>query len=385
MKLKTGTLRSLIEESNQKPLGDDLETIAWDVCCDTLTALDFLVSKNTIHRDVKPENILYISVPQIGDRSPYRFQLGGFGLSNRSTADAIANVHSRAFMAPEMTQDSATQTTKVDVWSLFVTIIWAMDLQGYRKAPFTAESFPDSAWDEKASNKGQDTYEKQNLQAILDASRDPKVFQVRHMATLDSEKRPSAAQMIVELLDGRGLSTSWPSAYHPAAESQHGCKADAENRIVEKEEKKEEGPKVLELCDGLATPRSQVTLPLPGHMDVKTSHFEPETLQITGQAENTGRQPKSTTRRWQRSAHPSRKRISKGTCQFLGSGVTSRKRRERRHGLRPKERAGNRQVSGRRWKFLPSIPFQTSDRQHRGTGTYTNWRIFSLFSFLFGQ
>ena len=52
-----------------------------------------------IHRDVKPENIIYISHPG----GQYQFQLGDFGLSNRQ-ATAVTFCGTPIYMAPEMYQ-----------------------------------------------------------------------------------------------------------------------------------------------------------------------------------------------------------------------------------------------------------------------------------------
>ena len=88
-----------------------LSTIAYSACDQILQALDFLAVKGIVHRDVKPENILYEAYGHLGEE--YRFQLGDFGLCN-STVDAVTCVGTPFYMAPEVFQHG-TQTDKMDV------------------------------------------------------------------------------------------------------------------------------------------------------------------------------------------------------------------------------------------------------------------------------
>ena len=57
MGLKEGTLESLVES------GADAYAVANSVFPQMLQALDFLTWKGTVHQDVKPANILYVSQP----------------------------------------------------------------------------------------------------------------------------------------------------------------------------------------------------------------------------------------------------------------------------------------------------------------------------------
>jgi serine/threonine protein kinase len=66
---------------------------------------------------VKPENILYVSQPN----GQYQFQLGDFGLCNR-TVSAETYTGSPVYMASEMYLNGS-QTSKLDIWSLFVTML----------------------------------------------------------------------------------------------------------------------------------------------------------------------------------------------------------------------------------------------------------------------
>lgn len=173
MGLKEGSLQSLI--LGGAPTSDI-------VFYHMLQALDYLAVNGIIHRDVKPENILYVTLPN-GD---FHFQLGDFGLCN-TAARAYTEVGTRIFMAPEI-QEGGKQTHKVDVWSLFVTMLWMLNVRQFRSStPF----------------KTNDDVNK----AILDASNEAIVVSIRPMAIVNPEERASAAQMLVELYNGNGLST----------------------------------------------------------------------------------------------------------------------------------------------------------------------------------
>lgn len=178
MGLKEGTVGSLIES------GADASTIADLVFPQMLQALDCIAWKGIIHRDVKPENILYISLPD----GQYQFQLGDFGLCNRAV-DATTHAGSNLYMAPEMYQESE-QTPKVDIWSFFVTILWILDAGEFRQR----------------SNRFKSVAEVRR--AVLSAASNvDSVSKIREMAIVKPEERASAAQMLVKYFDGAGLST----------------------------------------------------------------------------------------------------------------------------------------------------------------------------------
>ena len=137
-----------------------------------------------VHRDLKPENILYDSL----EDGTYRFQLGDFGLSNR-TVDAVSYVESPLYMAPEVLQ-YGTQTPQMDVWSLIVTIVWTMDLHKFRSEAGRLRSLSHI---HKAIVKMAET--SKELQTL------------REMAIIDPNKRATAAQILLRRLDGKGLTT----------------------------------------------------------------------------------------------------------------------------------------------------------------------------------
>lgn len=115
-----------------------------------LQAIDCLAVEGIVHRDVKPENILYTS-----RHGAYQFQLGDFGLSQRANV-STAFAGSPLYMAPE-TRHEGPQTHKADVWSLFVTILWTLDGDGFRTASAGLENNRDEVQRVVASAAETDT------------------------------------------------------------------------------------------------------------------------------------------------------------------------------------------------------------------------------------
>jgi serine/threonine protein kinase len=178
MGLKQGTLESLVESGISIPIVE----LGGAVFHQMLQAIDCLAMEGIIHRDVKPENILYVS--RLGQ---HHFQLGDFGFCNHASI-AATFAGSPLYMAPEMFQ-KGKQTHKVDVWSLFVTMLWTLDVGGFRMRSDAFRSVDDAQ------------------KAVLLAASTADVSNIQEMARANPDERASAAQMLVKCFNGTGLTT----------------------------------------------------------------------------------------------------------------------------------------------------------------------------------
>jgi serine/threonine protein kinase len=88
---------------------------------DMLKALMFLADRGSIHRDVKPANILCTSDWSAHPHSEtnLRFVPAGFGLSGSARP---LGVGTPLYIAPEMTTKGVKESHKIDVYSLGATI-----------------------------------------------------------------------------------------------------------------------------------------------------------------------------------------------------------------------------------------------------------------------
>ncbi|OAP65170.1 hypothetical protein AYL99_01142 [Fonsecaea erecta] len=177
MSLKPGNLCDLLRKSPGIRSNKDVLTRLWH---EMLEALDYLAYRGWIHRDVKPENILY--TPS-GDNN-YLFQLADFGLANRQLL-AHTLCGSPLYMAPEVMHNTHKQSPKMDVWALFV-VIGVVTQAGNLHHPGLA-----------------------NYEDVLEcvraaATQHPALIP---MAQEDPNLRASAAQMLVKYFDGEGMST----------------------------------------------------------------------------------------------------------------------------------------------------------------------------------
>lgn len=175
MNLKEGTLEALIKN------GIDAESIANIVVPHMLRALDCIACKDIIHRDVKPANILYVTESS----GRYQFQLGDFGLCNWA-AVAVSTSGTPLFMAPEIDKGER-QSCKVDVWSLFITLLWTLDINGFRRSNLTGRT--------------------QIREAILNVTSNSSMSGLKQMAVIDPLQRASVAQMLIKYFNGDGLTT----------------------------------------------------------------------------------------------------------------------------------------------------------------------------------
>jgi serine/threonine protein kinase len=171
MPLKEGSVKSLVMEITDP----DIPALASQVTIHMLRALKTLERHDIIHRDIKPENILY-EVRSTG----YHFELGDFGLSNDRVL-AKTRAGTETFMAPEVYSGSK-QTTKIDIWSLFVTIVWIHDVEGFREVT---------------------AYEKvpQVHKRVRKLAERPEFRRIKEMADKDPAKRPSARSLLKNLGD----------------------------------------------------------------------------------------------------------------------------------------------------------------------------------------
>ncbi|KJZ78140.1 hypothetical protein HIM_02178 [Hirsutella minnesotensis 3608] len=183
MPLRLGNLRNLLPF----PAGEAVNLL-WALSEQMLSVLDYLAARRLCHRDVKPENILY----QLDEKSkPYKFQLADFGLVNHVNF-AQTQCGTRLFLAPELHPDYGLkkypQSPKMDVWSLFMTI---------------ASITPSISFDERKLCDGPYS----DIVAFAQAVAVNDLEGLEAMARLNPEIRASAAQILVEHYDGRGLTT----------------------------------------------------------------------------------------------------------------------------------------------------------------------------------
>lgn len=179
MPLRHGNLTSLAKDLSKSCI---IESLCKQVLEQILKALDYLAFNQLCHRDVKPDNILYI------DRGEwtYHFQLADFGFANHHRL-ATTMCGTAYFQAPELYPQYGNfpQSPKMDVWSLFASIIAV--IPGFNFPPPNAKDYDDV------------------LQAVRATV--PKLSALRAMARENPMYQATAAQILVDRFGGQGLTT----------------------------------------------------------------------------------------------------------------------------------------------------------------------------------
>lgn len=180
MDLQEGSLASLVfPDPEPNPLVCKLFTKH------TLLALQYLAGNRIIHRDVKPDNILYT----MRNGEPH-FQLADFG-SSMDQAERNDHCGTPVYAAPEIYY-RMEQTPEADVWSLFVTMAEVLNVNEFRRTrQLLTELF---LW----NTNGIEKYETVK-QAVWEVACTPKLADIQDMAHDQAEKRPSAAELLIRL------------------------------------------------------------------------------------------------------------------------------------------------------------------------------------------
>lgn len=189
--LKAGNLKHLITKILSPSSHFDISNL---VLNQMLLALHHLDQQGIIHRDVNPKNILFEHSPVTGT---YHFTLTDFGLSTTSGSSnspkfsRVEVAGTTPFMAPELYSRHLysrhyhkrphAQTTKIDIWSLFATIVWIRDAK-FRKGCDLLGPHLVHVWLNRIAGRG-DEYKP-----------------IRRMACFDSARRPSAGEQL-EILE----------------------------------------------------------------------------------------------------------------------------------------------------------------------------------------
>ncbi|KAI0102489.1 kinase-like domain-containing protein [Nemania sp. FL0031] len=189
MPIRDGNLRELVDEIE----ASSIMSLCNSVLTQMLMALDYTANNGVIHRDLKPSNILYYRVPNnTPGKGPFCFQLADFGLAQYTVvAESLNtfNIGTLPYMAPELcpsvSKVKARQSPKVDIWSLFATMVAIRS----RCTKFPPPKPKDYA-------------------VILDILRAEDVKSLfGPMGRLNPRCRASAAQMLKYFFHGEGLTT----------------------------------------------------------------------------------------------------------------------------------------------------------------------------------
>ncbi|KAK1754090.1 serine/threonine protein kinase [Echria macrotheca] len=188
MDLCDGSLRSLATSLGPLPAA------ITDVLLEhMLQALAYLDSQSMVHRDVKPENILYRRIERHRGQHSYHFELGDLGLCDNTVHIQPGVAGTTVYMAPEVARQGQP-TPKSDVWSLYMTELWALDVGDFRKLEDTLDNLD-------------------GIFTLVFASlEDSRVSCLKEMAEADPDRRASAAEMLGKLFGTEGSSTPYSLA-----------------------------------------------------------------------------------------------------------------------------------------------------------------------------
>lgn len=185
MPLREGSVFTLIEETDR---GMSDGEIAEQVLYQMAKALKYMAKYKMVHRDIKHANILYETRMHADSMSAYyHFQLADFNLSNES-AQARTFAGTPVFMAPEV-YDRLLQSCTADIWSLFVTIVWIYNVDGFR------------------TYSTDDNLELRNK--ITGIAQQDMFVHISDMAIQDPRRRVSARELVARL---EGTSSSMPKS-----------------------------------------------------------------------------------------------------------------------------------------------------------------------------
>ncbi|OAA48971.1 Protein kinase-like domain protein [Beauveria brongniartii RCEF 3172] len=181
MDLMEGSLYDMVEQK-RCPVQLDDDGLARVVYHNVLKGLDYMHSKGFIHRDLKPANILWTL-----RNGKLSFCIADFGVSN-SQSLAKSTCGTPIFTAPEYTF-RCPQTTAMDLWSLFITVLWTANLDDFRAI----------TW--------QNNDDRLLWVASLAKRRWNDLAAVQELVVLDPKDRATASQMLVKGFGGKGLTT----------------------------------------------------------------------------------------------------------------------------------------------------------------------------------
>jgi eukaryotic-like serine/threonine-protein kinase len=162
-----------------------------DLLRQILDGLSYLHSKNVIHRDVKPSNILIQN-----EGSQLIVKITDFGISKHIAADysLVSNaIGSIEYMPPEQFQKGGKIGYNADIWSFGVMLYELMT----GELPFGSRK--------KGNTAGDIMYNVQHeaIPEKVDNLSEPYRSLIKTCLIKDREKRPRAAQEILDILSGK--------------------------------------------------------------------------------------------------------------------------------------------------------------------------------------